>query len=441
MMYRRRYPSRFIVLALLLAVLAATATVNIAFNNTNDAPEFSSDTLDRSINENSAAGSNVGEPVTATDGNLDTLTYTLSGTDVASFTINGSSGQILVGQGVSLDHETKDSYSVTVTATDTSDATDTVTVNIAVNDVNEAPEFTTGPLSRSIDENSAAGTNVGVPVAATDEDTDTLTYTLGGVDASNFAIEGSTGQIQVDQDVSLDHETRDSYSVTVTATDTSDATDTVTVNIAVNDVNEAPEFPSATMSFSVFDNTPGGGNVGSRVTATDPDGDPPSYDLDGADAAAFTIGSSDGQLSVATGTTIGAAGSSYSFIITARDPSGATGTTSAIVNVALSVRPDLDGPPTRSFGAMLCMGFPGCPDSYLFLFPTLAVLGVSGLSWKMSRKGRGRLPNVYALLGVWGGSVLFTAVLVKANPLLAVAFIIVPVMVGVVWLAFGGARR
>ena len=134
---------------------------------------------------------------------------------------------------------------------------------------------------------------------------------------------------------------------------------------------------------------------------------------------------------------MGAAGSVYRFTITASDPSGATGSASVTVKVALHVPPDLDGPPTRSFGAMLCMGFPGCPDSYLFLFPALAVLGVSGLSWK----GRRRLPNVYALLGVWGGSVLFTAVLVDANPLLAVAFIIVPVMVGVVWLAFGGAKR
>ena len=302
--------------------------------------------------------------------------------------------------------------------------------------VNTAPEFASSVLNRSIAENSGAGTDVGAPVTATDEG-DTLTYTLAGADESSFTIDASSGQIQVGQDVSLDHETKDSYSVTVTATDTSDATDTVTVNISVSDVNEAPEFPYASLTFSVLDNTPGGGSVGSPVAATDQDGDSLSYDLIGADAVAFTIGSSSGQLSVATGTSIGAAGSVYIFTISARDPSGATDSASVTVNVALHVPPDLDGPPTRSFGAMLCMGFPGCPDSYLFLFPALAVLGVSGLSWK----GRRRLPNVYGLLGVWGGSVLFTAVLVDANPLLAVAFIIVPVMVGVVWLAFGGAKR
>ena len=166
--------------------------------------------------------------------------------------------------------------------------------------MNTAPEFASSVLNRSVDENSAAGASVGAPVTATDEG-DTLTYTLAGAEEPSFTIDASSGQIQVGQDVSLDHETRDSYSVTVTATDTSDAADTVTVNIAVIDVNEAPEFPSPFLSFSVFDNTPGGSSVGSPAAATDQDGDILSYDLGGPDAVAFTIGSSSGQLSVATG--------------------------------------------------------------------------------------------------------------------------------------------
>ena len=66
----------------------------------------------------------MGDPVTATDPNSvdnDNLTYMLSGTDAASFTINSESataGQISVGSGVELDYETKKSYMVTVMATD-----------------------------------------------------------------------------------------------------------------------------------------------------------------------------------------------------------------------------------------------------------------------------------------------------------------------------------
>ena len=71
----------------------------------------------RSIDENSASGANVGAAVRATDADGDTLTYSLTGTDAGSFTIN-SGGQIMVGTGTMLDFEDKASYTVTVRATD-----------------------------------------------------------------------------------------------------------------------------------------------------------------------------------------------------------------------------------------------------------------------------------------------------------------------------------
>ena len=91
----------------------------------------------RSIREGAAAGSNVGNPVVATDdGEGDTLTYTLGGADVDSFNIDSSTGQITVGVGTQLDYEMKDKYDVTVTATDpSSGASDTITVAIMVTDV------------------------------------------------------------------------------------------------------------------------------------------------------------------------------------------------------------------------------------------------------------------------------------------------------------------
>ena len=63
----------------------------------------------------------MGAAVAATDPDGDTLTYTLTGADAASFTIDGN-GQIKVGQGTSLDYETKTSYSVTVNVSDGKDA-------------------------------------------------------------------------------------------------------------------------------------------------------------------------------------------------------------------------------------------------------------------------------------------------------------------------------
>ena len=107
----------------------------------NTAPTFPSSTATRSVAENSAAGTNVGAPVTATDADSgDTLTYTLDGTDAASFDIVSISGQIQTTSGVTYDHETKSSYAVIVKADDGNGGTDTVTVTIDLtDDVDERP--------------------------------------------------------------------------------------------------------------------------------------------------------------------------------------------------------------------------------------------------------------------------------------------------------------
>ena len=72
-----------------------------------------------------------------------------------------------------------------------------------------------GGVTRSIAENSTAGTNIGAAVTATSNTNGyTLTHTLGGTDASDFTIATSTGQIKVKS--ALDYETKKRYSVTVT---------------------------------------------------------------------------------------------------------------------------------------------------------------------------------------------------------------------------------
>ena len=99
---------------------------------------------------------------------------------------------------------------------------------------NTAPEFADAAADRSVAENTAAGENIGAPVAATDADTgDTLTYTLGGADAASFDIVASTGQLQVKD--ALDYETKTTYQVEVTATDGSGASAMITVTITVTD--------------------------------------------------------------------------------------------------------------------------------------------------------------------------------------------------------------
>jgi hypothetical protein len=87
---------------------------------------------------------------------------------------------------------------------------------------------------------------IGAPFTATDDDGDEVTYTLGGADADSFDIDPGSGQLKTK--AALDHETKDTYMVTVTVTDGKDAEDnfapavddTIRVTIMVTDVNEAP---------------------------------------------------------------------------------------------------------------------------------------------------------------------------------------------------------
>ena len=312
---------------------ASAATVS----GTNTVPEFATDTATREIAENTAADTNIGDAVTATDPDTgDSLVYQLSGTDQAStdqtsFVIDAATGQLKTK--AALDYETKKVYSVVVTATDESAADDTITVTINVGDVNEKPEFATDTATREIAENTAADTNIGDAVTATDPDTgDSLVYQLSGTDQASFVIDAATGQLKTK--AALDYETKQVYSVVVSVSDNKDPAgdadeavdDTVTVTINVGNVDEAGTVtltpPTAQVgaqieaALSDLDGTPTG-IVWQWARSTDPTTNPISWvDIGSATSNAYTPTSVDsGQLLRAT--------ASYS------DPQGANKSASA----------------------------------------------------------------------------------------------------------------
>ena len=122
--------------------------------------------------------------------------------------------------------------------------------------------FSANTAARSVAENAETGANIGTPVTATDSDSDTLTYKLGGTDADSFDIVPGSGQLQIKDD--LNYEETQSYTVTVTATDPSDASDSITVTITVANVDEVGTVELSTVQ----------PQVGTALTATlsDPDG-------------------------------------------------------------------------------------------------------------------------------------------------------------------------
>ena len=109
---------------------------------------------------------------------------------------------------------------------------------------NAEPVFTDGAsTTRSVDENTASGQNVGSPVSATDADSDTLDYSLGGTDMASFAIVSTSGQIRTS--AALDRESKSSYSLTVSVSDGNSGTASIAVTVNVGDVNEQPARPAA----------------------------------------------------------------------------------------------------------------------------------------------------------------------------------------------------
>ena len=193
---------------------------------------------------------------------IDGLTYELSGADAGPFHIVPATGQILTLE--KLDYEAKNEYKVTVTAEDPSGLKGSINLTISVIDVdetpivtpdpnvNQAPVFSTAGTTRSVAENTRADQNIGAPVTATDSG-DSLAYSLSGTDASSFSITSSTGQLRTK--AALDYETKRSYSVVVTATDSGDLTDTITVTINVtDDVNEPDPDQTLLERYDVNDN-------------------------------------------------------------------------------------------------------------------------------------------------------------------------------------------
>ena len=109
----------------------------------NEPPVFTDgSSATRALDENTTGVQNIGDPVSATDPENTTLTYSLEGTDKDAFTIDSRDGQLRTDRDETYDYETQSRYVVSVKATDGHGRERTILVLINLNDVNEPPEFT-----------------------------------------------------------------------------------------------------------------------------------------------------------------------------------------------------------------------------------------------------------------------------------------------------------
>ena len=283
----------------------------------------------------------------ATDADEDSLTYSLSGTDAARFTVDPNTGAVRFI--ASPDFENPDDaggdnvYNITVTASDdTNESNHDVAITVT-NENDNDPIFISGN-SVGVLENQPVDSVVYTAIAS-DADGDTLTYRLSGTDASLFTIDPATGDIRFitvpDVEAPGDANRHNVYEITVTASDdTNDIAQAVA--ITVTNVNEdAPSFTSPD-SASVAENQ----TVAYTAAATDADGDPLIYGLSGTDAALFTIDPATGVVSFITPPDFedpGDAGGNniYNITVTASD-----GDNSTNHNVAITVTNENDNDPS-----------------------------------------------------------------------------------------------
>ncbi|MFK7768564.1 MAG: cadherin-like domain-containing protein, partial [Mariniblastus sp.] len=214
---------------------------SLMISDENESPLIADDIF--TVDENSGNGTVVGNVVFSDVDAGDSISFAITAGDPTGvFSINNA-GQILIADGSQLDFETINSFALTVEATDdgSPSLSETATIQINLNDVNEVP---TSLLPNNVTISENTNTTGGVSVAtlsATDVDAgDWLSFSIvGGADQANFSIGGTNSNELLIDAGTLDYESKQSFEVIVRVTDSGGLVrdEVVTVNVA--DVNEA----------------------------------------------------------------------------------------------------------------------------------------------------------------------------------------------------------
>ena len=295
--------------------MSATHTFTVTVTNVNEAPEITTNSGEAYIFEEAenTATSVVIETFEATDVDASTtLTWSLQGADAGDFRITTNAqeqGELKFKNVPDFENPAGsidgNIYVFTVKVRDNGSPRkeDTISVNLHVTDVNEAPVITSPPATKSVPENSTAVHTF----AATDVDASTtLMWSVESADdGGTFDINATTGALTFKNAPDFETPTdvgdtagNNTYVVTVKVTDndipgnTSALSDTHTVTVTVTNVNEAPVITTIATTYTAFDvdeNTTTA-TVIKTYEATDVDASTTlTWSLEGNDSGDFTI--------------------------------------------------------------------------------------------------------------------------------------------------------
>ena len=299
------------------------------------------------VEENTAAGAELGAPFAATDADGDTLTWLLDGAAASAFAIDPQSGQLRTL--AVLDHEDKAVRSVIVRVSDGRGGADEIRVRVDIGDVDEqAPTLSAPRVLATAD--STTGLELRWTAPARE----------GGPAIAGYEVQyraGTNGEwiglVHEEEDTRTSEETRTAIAELEPATDyqarvralngeiSGDWSEPGAGRTGTAD-NTAPTFDaSLPASLTVDENTRPGTELGAPFAATDTDGDTLTWLLDGADSRAFAIDPDSGQLR-ALATLDHEAQAAFALAVRVSDGAGGADTLAVTVNVA-----DLDEQPAQ----------------------------------------------------------------------------------------------
>ncbi len=220
--------------------------------------------------------SSVNATYTATDSDGNSLSWsvlTAAGQGTAS--VNASTGAATYTP--SANWSGSDSFVLQVTD---GLASDSISISVTVNAVNDSPGFTNqttgGLIAATVDEGSTSA----LVLTASDLEGETLAFALAGDDVALFSINSATGEISFatppDFENPADANADNVYEFTASVTDASGASDSMNVQVSVSDLNFSPVIDQgASDSISVNEDD----SVSASYSATDSDGNSLSWSV------------------------------------------------------------------------------------------------------------------------------------------------------------------
>ena len=360
--------------------LSDTHIVTVTVTNINEAPEITTTATtytDFNVDENTAT-SDVIKTYVATDVDASTtLTWSLEGNDAGDFTITKNAdgdGELKFRNApdfeMPVDADTMNDYDIRVKVRDngipgnrgsSNQLDDTVSVEVNVQDVNEAPVINgaTQPDFAEIEYDATSPDLTIGTYTYTDEDTnpaDTITWRLrNAFDASHFNISASgVLSFNMRPDFENPFGADNQYLVEVQADDGQGGVGTFPVTVTVTNVDETPEITTTAASHTApsfmeieYDATSADLTV-ADYDARDEEGQTISWSRTGTDAGDFTIDSGTGVLSFAQRPNFempadGGGDNVYNVTVRARDTASNTKEIEVVVTVTdVNERPDID---------------------------------------------------------------------------------------------------